>query len=191
MKFKLVSMIVIALLLVTACGKKGIENPLNWQIEGFSFTDQDQKAFGLKDLKGKVWVSDFMFTSCNDVCLPMTANMAKLQKMAKEEGIKNIEFVSFSVDPTVDTPEKLKKFAEGYDADFSNWHFLTGYSQADIEQFAKKNYKDIVQKPEGANQVIHRTFFFLVDENGKIMKHYDGFKDTPFEEIIKDIKSLQ
>lgn len=57
-------------------------------------------------MKDKVWVADFIFTSCETVCPPMTANMEKLQNMLQKEGIKDVEFVSFSVDPEVDTPEK-------------------------------------------------------------------------------------
>ncbi|WP_219914242.1 SCO family protein, partial [Bacillus paranthracis] len=47
-----------------------------WDLETFQFTNQDGKPFGTKDLKGKVWVADFMFTNCQTVCPPMTANMA-------------------------------------------------------------------------------------------------------------------
>ena len=74
------------------------------------YSDQNGKPFGLTDLKGKVWVADFIFTNCEDVCLPMTANMKKLQDRAQKEGMENIHFVSFSVDPTVDSPDVLSKF---------------------------------------------------------------------------------
>ena len=184
-------MMVISTLLLSACGQKKIENAVDMPIKNFTATDQDHKSFGLKDLKGKVWISDFMFTSCADVCPPMTSNMAKLQKMVKDDGLKNVEFVSFSVDPTVDSPEALTRFANQFEVDFKNWTFLTGYSQAFIESFALKSYKALVKKPEEGSQVIHGTSIYLVDKEGHIKKSYNGFKDVPFDEIIHDIKALQ
>ena len=183
--------LVISSLLMTACGKKEIENPLNWPVKDFTATTQDNKQVGLKDLKGKVWISAFIFTSCVDVCPPMTSNMSKIQKMVKEEGLKDVEFVSFSIDPTVDTPEVLTRYANQFGVDFKNWTFLTGYSQAFIEEYAMKNFKTIVKKPEEGNQVIHQTYLYLVDQEGNIQKSYKGDRDVPFDDIINDIKVLQ
>lgn len=72
--------VLILTLFLTACGKEKIENEVNWPIKDFSATTQQNKSMGLKDLKGKVWVSAFIFTSCADVCPPMTSNMVTLQK---------------------------------------------------------------------------------------------------------------
>jgi protein SCO1 len=183
--------IFVSMLLIAGCGKKEIENAVNWPMKDFTATSQENETIGLKDLKGKVWISDFIFTSCADVCPPMTANMAKLQKKVKDEGLTNVEFVSFSVDPTVDTPEALKNYATQFGADLKNWTLLTGYSQEFIEQYALKNYKALVKKPQEGNQVIHGTSLYLVDQKGNIKKSYNGFKNVPYEEIISDIKSLQ
>ncbi|WP_264738304.1 SCO family protein [Cytobacillus firmus] len=179
------------LIVLSACGQSGIKDALNWELADFKYTNQDNKEFGLKDLEGKVWVADFIFTNCEDVCMPMTANMKKLQDLAKKEGIENIEFVSFSVDPNVDTPEVLKEFASTYNADFSNWHFLTGYAQEDIEKYAMEYFKTIVKKPQTGDQVIHGTDFYLVDQNGNVMKYYTGLNEIPLDEIMNDIKALQ
>jgi len=184
-------LLVLFLMLLSACGQNEIPNAKNWPVKDFTYTDQNEKPFGLSDLKGKVWVSDFIFTSCADVCYPMTFNMAKLQKMLKDEGIKDVELVSFSVDPTVDTPERLKMFAENFEADFSNWHFLTGYTQEEIEQKALKDFKAVVKKPQNEDQVIHGIDFYLMDQDGNIVKYYDGLDEIPYKEIIKDIKTLQ
>lgn len=178
-------------LFLSACGKKGIEDALNWPVKDFSATSQDNKPYGLKDLEGKIWVADFIFTNCADVCPPMTANMAKLQKMVKDENLKNVEFVSFSVDPTVDTPEKLSNYANQYGVDFKNWKFLTGYSQEYIETYAKDTFKTLVKKPVEGDQVIHQTYFYLVGPDGKIKKSYSGLSEVPFDQIIGHIKTLQ
>ncbi|MDR4948295.1 SCO family protein [Neobacillus cucumis] len=183
--------VLILTLFLTACGKEKIENEVNWPIKDFSATTQQNKSMGLKDLKGKVWVSAFIFTSCADVCPPMTSNMVTLQKKLKDEKLTNVELVSFSVDPTVDTPEVLTHYAKQFGVDFTNWTFLTGYSQEFIEKYAAESFKTIVKKPKDGNQVIHQTFLYLVDKEGNIKKTYSGYKDVPYDEIIHDIKALQ
>ncbi|HYK75109.1 MAG TPA: SCO family protein [Pseudoneobacillus sp.] len=177
--------------MLSSCGQKEIKDAVNWQINDFTYTNQNGEPVGLKDLKGKVWVADFIFTSCVDVCPPMTFNMKKLQQMTKDEGIENIQFVSFSVDPTVDSPDVLKKFGTNYEVDHTNWNFLTGYSQAEIENFALKSFKALVKKPKQGDQVIHGTDFYLVGPEGKVLKYYTGLNEIPYEEIISDIKTLQ
>ncbi|CAG9614122.1 SCO1 protein [Bacillus rhizoplanae] len=184
-------MIVSIIVFLSACGDKKLENSLNWKVEKFSYTDQNGKPFGLSDLKGEVWIADFIFTSCETVCPPMTANMTKLKNMLKEEGIKDVEFVSFSVDPTVDKPEKMKEFMERYDTDMSNWHFLTNYTQEEITAFAKNSFQAFVDKPASTTQVIHGTKLYLVDKNGTVVKSYSALTDTPYEEIIQDIKTIR
>ncbi|MCA1027237.1 SCO family protein [Cytobacillus kochii] len=188
---KLVAVIGLFTIMLAACGQSGIENALNYDVEDFNYTNQDNQAVGLSDLEGKVWIADFIFTSCETVCPPMTYNMSQLQDKVKEEGIENVEFVSFSVDPTVDSPEALKDFANNYEIDFSNWHFLTGYTQEEIESFAVDSFKSLVKKPKNDDQVIHQTSIYLVDQNGVVMKDYDGVSDVPYEEIIADIKKIQ
>lgn len=178
-------------LFAAGCGGGGLKDAMNYPIEDFTYTDEDGQAFSKADLKGKVWVADFVFTNCADVCPPMTANMAKLQDMMKEEGIKDVEIVSFSVDPAVDQPEVLKDYGKKFNVDFNNWSFLTGYSQEEIETFARESFKALVKKPESGDQVIHGTDFYLVDQDGVMRKTYSGFKEVPFEQIIKDIKTLQ
>ena len=183
-------LVVIVMFILSACGQ-GIKDAKNWPVGDFTYTNQNGKPFGLRDLEGKVWVTNFIFTNCDDVCLPMTANMKKLQDLAAEEGIKNIEFVSFSVDPAVDSPEVLTDFGKSFNADFKNWHFLTGFEQTEIEKFALTDFKTLVKKPESGDQVIHGTDFYLISGEGKIMKYYTGLAEIPLDEIIRDIKSIQ
>lgn len=180
-------LILLFILLLAGCGK-GIEDPLGWKIEDFNFTNQDNEEMGLADLKGEVWLADFIFTNCTTVCLPMTANMVDLQNQFKEQGL-DVQIVSFSVDPTVDSPEILKSYAENYGADFASWNLLTGYSPEKIDAFAMENFKTIARKPANDDQVLHGTSFFLVDKNGVIMKDYNGV-NPPVEEIIADAEIL-
>lgn len=75
--------------------------------------------------------------------------------------------------------------------DTKRTHFLTGYTRPDIEKFAKKNFKTLVTKPENNSQVIHGTSFYLMDKDGKVVKKYSGLQNTPYEEIIRDIKRIR
>ncbi len=181
----------ISLMAVLAACSNEIEDPLNWEIESFNYMNQNEKMVSLDDLKGKVWMADFVFTNCETVCPPMTYNMTKLNEALVEEGVEDVQFVSFSVDPTVDTPDKIKAFMANYDLAKADWQFLTGYSQEEIEAFAQQNFKALVRKPSEGTQVDHGTSFYLVDQDGKIIKVYPGFQDVPLEDIVNDIKILQ
>ncbi|MBM7703198.1 SCO family protein [Metabacillus iocasae] len=185
----LAGMMILLLVALTACNSD-IPDRLDWELDDFSYVNQEGDTVSKESLKGDIWVADFIFTNCETVCPPMTANMAKLQKMAEEEGL-DVRFVSFSVDPEVDSPERLKEFASQFNTDLSKWDFLTGYKQDEIQEFALDNFKTIVQKPKDEDQVIHQTSFYLVDQEGKVVKDYSGVSDTPYEEIIEHIKTLQ
>ncbi|MET3696015.1 protein SCO1/2 [Bacillus oleivorans] len=191
MKRSLSIILMAILVLLSGCSGGDIPDKLDYEIEAFEFTNQDGETVSLEDLKGKVWVADFVFTSCDDVCLPMTFNMSKIQDLVKEEGLENVEFVSFSVDPEVDQPQVLKEFGEKFGADFANWNFLTGYSQDKIELFARESFTTLVVKPEEGDQVAHGTSFYLVDQTGTVVKDYSGVTDVPYETIIEHIKILQ
>ncbi|WHZ01416.1 SCO family protein [Neobacillus sp. YX16] len=192
MKHRLyIFLLIIGALLLSACGQKGIQNPLDYPVKDFTAVTHENKAFEKKNLDGKIWVADFIFTNCADVCPPMTANMTKLQKMVEDEKLENVEFVSFSVDPTVDTPEKLTEYAQNFGLKDDNWTFLTGYSQEFIETYARETFKTLVKKPQEGDQVIHQTYFFLVGPDEKVKKIYDGYQEVPYDEMISDIKALQ
>ena len=121
----------------------------------------------------------------------MTANMTKLNQQLKDEGIEDIKFVSFSVDPEVDIPEKINEYMSRYELNSAYWNFLSGYSQETINQFAEENFRTIVVKPKNQDQVIHGTQFFLVNREGTIVKDYSAVSDVPYDQIIKDIKSIR
>ncbi|MCM3612099.1 SCO family protein [Planococcus sp. MERTA32b] len=187
MKTKWFTLLIVLSLFLVGCGQE-IKDPVSWEIEDFTFTNQNNEDVGLADLQGEVWLADFVFTNCTTVCLPMMANMTALQEQLKQEGL-DVRIVSFSVDPTIDTPEVLKSYAENYGADLSSWDLLTGYSPEEIDAFAMENFKVVARKPANEDQVIHGTSFNLVDKDGVVRKFYDGI-DPPTEEIISDIKIL-
>lgn len=160
------------------------------KVEDFTGVNQEGESFALSKLKGKVWVANFMFTNCDTVCSPMTANMASLQKKLAKDGV-DAEFVSFSIDPDHDQPKVLRDYASGVEADFSNWNFVTGYKQEFIESFANKSFMAAAAKLEGSNQFVHSTMFYLVDKKGIVVQKYEGVQELPYDQILEDIQSLQ
>lgn len=183
---KLLFILITSLLLLSACGQP---KQTGRQLASFSFTDQNGNPFGTDQLEGKVWIADFIFTNCKSVCTPMSHKMAELQTAFKELGIE-AEFVSFTVDPDVDTPEALKDYVGQFSDDDSNWHLLTGYSQDAIEKLAMNQFQTIVQKPESSGQVIHGTNFFVVDQKGQLVNEFNYIEESFEEQITAQVKKL-
>ncbi|ELK46683.1 UNVERIFIED_CONTAM: cytochrome c oxidase assembly protein [Halobacillus marinus] len=172
-----------------ACGSKQLEDTLDIEVQSFEGKTQEGKAFSTEEMKGKVWLADFVFTSCDTDCPPLTRNMSEVQQQLKQEGI-DAEIVTFSVDPTVDTPDKLKEFALKNGASLDNWTFVTEYTQEQIADFAQESFQTPAVKTEGNDQVTHSNAFYLVGKNGKVLKKYKGDVAVPKEQILKDIKAI-
>lgn len=196
MKFFRLFVVVFAILMIAACSNNSEQNSNTGSSFGavgdFSAVTQDGEDFNVKNLEGSWWVADFIFTNCETVCLPMTANMVQLQSMLEDEGFDDVKLVSFSVDPERDTPEVLTEYANEYGADLNRWTFLTGYDFATIKDYATGTFKNLVEEPpEGSDQVTHATYFFLVDPNGNIVSHYSGTKPEQMADIVNDLKKFQ
>ncbi|SDX39085.1 protein SCO1/2 [Marininema mesophilum] len=161
----------------------------------FIYRDQDGKAFGMKELKGKVWLADMIFTRCPDICSPMTANMSRLQKKLRESGMKDVQLVSFSVDPLHDTSPVLKRYGKNLRADFKNWTFLTHDSEAQMERFLKMAFGSPIVRKESRSSdeplvINHPARFYLMDKEGKIMAKYNAMQPD-YQRIVEDVRSIQ
>ncbi|MFJ5772179.1 SCO family protein [Psychrobacillus sp. NPDC093180] len=189
---KLLAMLSITLLILAGCGSGGnFEAQTNWKVEDFNYKNQRGEAVSLDDLKGTVWLASFIYTNCTTECPLMTFNMSDIQKELVDKGIEDYKIVSFTADPEYDTPEVLKEFISNYDVpDESKWNLLTDYSQEDIKKFAADNFKTAAIKNPVDNVVMHGMSFFLVDQNGVVVKNYDGYQDVPKEEIVMDVEAL-
>ena len=159
------------------------ELPEIGNIPQFEFTNSDGNIVTLDNLKGKVWVADFIFTTCTMACPMMTGNMNIVHKKFKKND--NVRLVSISVYPEYDTPEVLKNYASQYDADTEKWLFLTGKEDAvkDIirDGFKIGDYEDII---------FHSEKFALVDKKGIIRAYYNGMKSEDMKQLKKDIDVL-
>lgn len=177
-------------LVLSACSG-GFKADHNYSIEPFEFTNQDKESVSLDDLKGEMWLAQFVFTTCTSVCPPMMTNMSELQEKLIEKDVEDYKIVSFSVDPEVDTPEKLGSYLEGFSVpDPSKWEMLTGYTMADINDLAVKSFKMPVIDDPNTDQVVHGSRFGLVNKEGKVVKLYPGYEDVPYDTIVSDMKAL-
>lgn len=145
-----------------------------------TLTDQDGKTFSTRDLRGRPWVADFIFTSCAGSCPVMSHKMAEVQKKTPPD----VRLVSFTVDPTHDTPAILKQYAEALKADPARWRFLTGAPQQMTDAaYAMK----ISVKPAGNDTpLLHSNKFLLIDRNGSVVGIYDGTSADDVKRLTAD-----
>jgi len=160
------------------------------ELADFSYTNQQNETISLNDIKGTPTLVNFIFTNCDTVCPPMTYNMTEIQAAIESEGIENYQIVSFSVDPENDTPEALSEFMGSYTLNEEKWDFLTGYSQDEIAEVARQSFQSLVVNEPDTDQVIHGTSFYLVDQEGTVVKDYNGISDVPIDEIVADVKAV-
>ena len=157
--------------------------PVIGGIPNFEFVDSEGRDVCLSTLKGKVWVADFIFTTCTMACPIMTGNMNIIHKKYKKND--DLRLVSISVYPEYDTPEVLKKYASQYEANTDTWHFLTGN-----ESTVKEVIKDGFKIGDYEDIIFHSEKFALVDRNGMIRAYYNGMKSEDMKKLKKDINNL-
>ena len=164
---------------------KGKENELPeiGMVPEFEFVNSEQETITLNNLKGKVWVADFIFTTCTMACPMMTGNMNIIHKKYKKND--DVRLVSISVYPEYDTPEVLTKYASQYDANTSRWYFLTGE-----ESTVKRVIKDGFKIGDYEDIIFHSEKFALVDKKGMIRAYYNGMKTEDMKKLKKDINIL-
>lgn len=158
-------------------------------IAPFSFIDQDGNSITNAQVKGKVYVADFFFTSCPTICPVMKSQMLRVYEKFKNH--QDFQILSHSIDPTYDTQEVLKDYSVRLGIeDASTWHFLTG-EQEKIFEIGQTSY--LATAMEDKNEpggFLHSGAFILIDQKGRIRGVYDGTKEDQVDRLIKDIPKL-
>lgn len=155
----------------------------NW-----AFTDQTGSTVTDKDYAGKIYVTDFFFTTCHSICPIMSNNMMHLAK--KYKGEKRVMFLSHTVDPEEDSVPALAAYAKLHDADPSQWHLVTG-PKKELYDMARNQYYASVEKGDGGpDDFVHTQRFTLVDKARHIRGFYDGTDSTDMVKLDRDIKLL-
>ena len=180
-------LITFLLLVIPACTNQPTL-PVLGEVGNFSLTERSGSVITSEDLKGEVWVANFIFTRCGGPCPRMTAELASFQKKIGPR--PGLQWVSFTVDPTVDTPELLTSYANKYGADPQSWLFLTGELEP-LYNLIKNGFKlGVGPAPNPDELIVHSTKIVLVDKQGKIRSYLSHFEDTTLGTLQKQIDTL-
>ncbi len=193
----------LSLLFITGCGegpppmadeRPEVFGPEGHRVPPFGLTTQSGDTFTHDDLEGKVHVADFFFTTCPTICPKMSKNMRRLQKELQKHGLtqKKVMLLSFSVDPSHDTPAVLRDYAEEYGADTEQWKFLTG-DRDQIYQVGREGYMVTARKDSGKvekTRHLHSGHFILVDRKRRIRGYFSGTDSTSLDPLIGNIRWL-
>jgi len=192
-------------------GKK--KNDTFWHhIPDFKLTNQLGQVVSMADLKrmnqsdtdGRIIVADFFYTHCPTICPVTTRNMKRLQNTVKKavdvdgKQTQLVQFISFSIDPDRDSVATLKKWADRFQIDPSNWWLLTGDKKT-IYDLSLKHMNLAVQDPSIDSSFPHTDIFVLIDKNGVIRVRrdkdgnpllYHGLDSTSLANLSEDIVLL-
>jgi protein SCO1/2 len=158
--------------------------PPLYAMPAFELTSEQGQPVGSREFAGQVLIASFIFTRCPTVCPRLTARMAKVQRQLADE--PGVHLVSFSVDPTYDTPERLRTYAAGYGQDPTRWTFLTGDAGA-VKAAVEAGFR-IGYRGEDVN-ITHGEWMVLVDAQGQIRGYYGG-ADEDLARIVRDARQL-
>jgi len=155
----------------------------------FTLTDQTGQPVSLKDLKGKVWVADFVFTECKGPCPAVTGRMSEInQQLVTDKASGDVRLVTFTVDPENDTPAVLADYGKSVGADPKTWKLLTG-PQSDMQRIISKGFfQALAQDKDGVP--IHSTRFVVVDRDGVIRGFEDSLEPEAVQKVLLDIGTL-
>jgi protein SCO1/2 len=167
------------------------------EVPDFRLVERSGREIGLEDLRGRVWIADFVFTRCGGICPVLSARMARLQESLGVAGDSGLRLVSFTVDPAHDTPEVLRAYADALSADAEGWLFLTG-ARADLHTLIKDGFRlSVAERDPGdpeadPNEMItHSDRFVLVDSQARIRGYYHGTEEESVDRLLADLDTLR
>ncbi len=166
--------------------------PVLRQLPEWRLVDQDGEDFGSADLAGDVYVASFVFTRCATVCPRLTAEVSRLQRRYREEGVDGVRLVSFSVDPEHDTPERLRDYAGRRSLDLERWRLVTGGEQ-EVRSIVVSGFAlpmgERIDLAGGLVDVAHAARLVLVDRDGGVRGYY-GSDAVGLDEIFHRTRQI-
>lgn len=169
-----------------------IRKGIGHTIGHFNFLNQDGKNITEKDVKSKVFVAEYFFTTCGTICPAMNLQMQRVQKTYL--GDPSVKILSFTVNPEIDTVEQMKRYAEEHGAKKGQWHFLTG-EKTKLYSLARKSFfvlktSEAQNLGDAGSDFIHTNNFVLIDRKMRIRGYYDGTSQKEVSRLIEDIELL-
>jgi protein SCO1/2 len=158
--------------------------PTLWPAPRFTLVDQAGRMRSSDELRGSVWIADFVFTHCSSVCPVVTAKMVQVQRAIRDPRVR---FVSFSVDPDRDTPDALLEYGRRWAPDETRWTLFatTRHSLAEVVA----GMKTWVQPQSDPDAELHTSELFLVDGQGRVRGLYDT-ADVSFARLVPHAQRL-
>jgi len=161
----------------------------NHTIKDFELINQNGEIVTNKNYENKIYVADFFFTRCTNICIAMAYNMSELQDFYKNDD--DIMFLSHSVTPTIDSVSVLREYADNKGVIDAKWNVTTG-NKKHIYELARKSYFAVVEEGDGGeDDFIHTEQFILVDKEKRIRGYYDGTEKEDMEKLKKDVALLK
>lgn len=166
-----------------------VEDTIYPTIPAFTYINQDSVRIKSSDMKGKIWVADFFFSTCPTICPTMTTQMKRLQAMTKD--LENdIQFISFSINPRHDQPAVLRRYIKHHGITAKNWQFLTG-DEAETHELGVNSFLVHVNADaEAEGGYAHSPAFTLVDKEGIVRGVYVGTDTKQVNQLEKDLRKL-
>ena len=156
-------------------------------VPSFQFINQNGQPFGSAQLTGKIWIGDFVYTTCPGPCPMISSRMSELQKPLEKT---DVHLISFSVDPEKDTPDVLRSYAERLQAELGRWDFLTGPKSA-IYRLSHDGFKLPISDGSDAEGIpVHSTRMVLVDRHGAIRGYYNATEPDAITKLLADTNHL-
>ncbi len=159
--------------------------PLLWHAPDFNLHNQRAELISTDDLRGHVWIANFVFTQCTSACPLQTSQMVILQNEIKNP---HVRFVSFSVDPVHDTPAVLAAYAQSWNADEQRWLLLQTEVES-LRQIAKRMQVPVEATGDTINPISHSSTFFLFDQRGMLRGRYANAVGE-MQRLVKDVGAL-
>ena len=158
------------------------------RVQPFLFTNQNGKQVSEKDLKDKVVVASYFFTTCRGICPEMNGNMKRVYDHFKNE--KDFLILSHTCDPETDSVPRIKRYADSIGANPDIWIFLTGRKDS-LYTMARLSYA--IDDPANNlksidDDFLHTQYWALVNKKGEVRKIYDGLKNDEVLLLIDDIE---
>ena len=156
-------------------------------IPNFAMIDQQGDFLQIRELRGRAFVLNFIFTRCQvaKMCPASTTRMSELQVAAREAGLENLDLVTITFDPEYDSPGMMRQYADAYGLGHENFHLLTG-TQELVDDLLRQ-FGIVTMEEDGT--INHTMATLLVDANGRVAFRREGSKWT-IEEFLKEAKQL-
>jgi len=162
--------------------------PIGPTVPEFSLIGADGRIVTNADLRGSVWIADFVFTRCSGPCPTLSARMQSLQTALSDR--PEVKLVTFTLDPKNDTPSVMADYARRFHADANRWWFLTGDDEAAMQDLVEKGLKQTVIPAKDNQPIIHSVYIIVIDKAGRIRSAHDGLDPESKRLLLRDANSL-